>query len=295
MQLNSEQLQSLAETAVLAARKAGELISEYSNREVDVLHKAGGDSLASQVVTEVDQLAQDLILETLEPLRKEYDLALLTEELEDDGSRHRKSYFWCIDPMDGTLPFTRHQPGYAVSIALVSQQGLPLIGVVYDPVADDLYESIVGQGVRINGLEWTMPVKPCRANTRLRFYCDITFEDDPERQSLKYEMRTFAQEQGFLDAEIIIGGGAVLNACQALSNGPAVYFKKPKLKLGGGSFWDFAATACLFKEAGASVSDFRGNALNLNDSQHSFFNHCGVCYATDAKLVAPLMRHFDGD
>ena len=43
------------------------------------------------------------------------------------------NYFWCIDPLDGTLPFIEGKVGYAVSIGLVSRDGTPLIGVVCDP------------------------------------------------------------------------------------------------------------------------------------------------------------------
>ena len=113
-------LQSLAETAVAAARSAGRIISKYSNQEIEVEHKDGGHSYASQVVTEVDRKAQDAILEILNSASDEYDFALLTEESEDDLSRFEKEYFWCIDPLDGTLPFTRKEPGYSVSIALLA-------------------------------------------------------------------------------------------------------------------------------------------------------------------------------
>ena len=44
------------------------------------------------------------------------------------------------------------------------------------------------------------------------------------------------------DMEVIEGAGGVLNACHVMTEGPACYFKKPKLKQGGGSLWDFAAT-----------------------------------------------------
>ncbi|MBT5915916.1 MAG: inositol monophosphatase, partial [Opitutae bacterium] len=109
--------------AVNAALDAGNLIKRYQDIEVEVLHKDGGDTYASQVVTEVDQKAQDAILRILEPTCCEFDLALLTEESEDDRSRFEKNYFWCIDPLDGTLPFTRKEPGYSVSIALVARDG----------------------------------------------------------------------------------------------------------------------------------------------------------------------------
>ena len=54
-----------------------------------------------------------------------YDLALLTEESEDDRSCFEKDYFWCIDPLDGTLPFTRNEAGYSVSIGLVAEMVRP--------------------------------------------------------------------------------------------------------------------------------------------------------------------------
>jgi myo-inositol-1(or 4)-monophosphatase len=109
--------------------------------------KNGGASLAAQVVTEVDHLSQDIILKTLHPSCLIYDLALLSEESPDDNQRLQKDYFWCIDPLDGTLPFIESVPGYSVSIALVSREGQSMLGVVYDPVTQTLYHAIQGQGL----------------------------------------------------------------------------------------------------------------------------------------------------
>ena len=55
--------------------------------------------------------------------------------------------------------------------------------------------------------------------------------------------------------------------------------------LGGGSLWDYAATACLFGEAGAVVSDVHGDPLDLNRSDSTFMNHRGAVYATDLDLA----------
>ena len=51
---------------------------------------------------------------------------VLTEETEDDGGRLRADYFWCVDPLDGTLPFIEGRPGSAVSIALIARDGTPV-------------------------------------------------------------------------------------------------------------------------------------------------------------------------
>ena len=121
MELSESDLFELAKTAIHAATTAGKLIKSSQGKELARQHKAGGSSKAAQIVTEVDFESQKIILEVLEPSSKEFGLALLTEESVDDKSRLEKDFFWCIDPLDGTLPFTESVPGYSVSIALVSK------------------------------------------------------------------------------------------------------------------------------------------------------------------------------
>lgn len=54
--------------------------------------------------------------------------------------------------------------------------------------------------------------------------------------------------------------------------------------MGGGSLWDFAATACIFKELGLSVSDFKGNQLKLNKDEGTFMNQDGIIYASNSNI-----------
>lgn len=288
MQLTSENYQSLADLACHAATEAGALIASYRDREVEVRQKSkfAGGGLASQVVTEVDERSEEIILHLLAPTLGRYDLAVLTEEQEDDRERLKKDYFWCIDPLDGTLPFTRGIPGYSVSIALVRKDGRAVIGVVFDPVANKLYRAVAGAGIEIDGVSFTPTL---RSGGRLKFFCDCTFAMHPEREELIREVEAVAAREGFPGVEVIEGAGGVLNACGVLEEGPACYFKKPKLKDGGGSLWDFAATACLFEEAGLYARDFDGRALDLNRTESTFMNHCGVCYASTSEFAAALM------
>jgi len=274
-------LKELTKHAVQAALEAGELIRSYQDREVEVLHKEGGDTYVSQVVTEVDRKAQDTILGILGPSCEEFDLAVLTEESEDDGSRFEKECFWCIDPMDGTLPFIRKEPGYSVSIALVAKDGSPQIGVVYDPVYDVLWQATRGQGVRRNGELWTLDA----SSQELTFTYDRSFADRPERDRVLQELEDYAHSVGLGKLVSTQFGGAVINACHALENSPGCHFKFAKPQEGGGSLWDYAATACLFEEAGAVVSDIHGQPLDLNRSDSTFMNHRGAVYATDQGLA----------
>ena len=279
-------LKEVTKHAAQAALDAGELIRSYQDREVEVLHKEGGGTYASQVVTEVDRKAQDSILRILGPSCEEFDLAVLTEESEDDGSRFEKDFFWCIDPMDGTLPFIRKEPGYSVSIGLVARDGSPQIGVVYDPVHDVLWQATKGQGVRRNGEPWTLNA----SSQELTFTYDRSFADRSERDRVLQELEIYVQSVGLSKLVATQFGGAVINACHALENSPGCHFKFAKPEEGGGSLWDYAATACLFEEAGAVVSDVHGHPLDLNRSDSTFMNHRGALYATDRNLAERIRK-----
>jgi len=254
MKLSSKDLKVLHNIAITAAEAAGELIASYAEKDVNVNTKEAGDTLSSQVVTEVDLLSQELILKFLEPTLEQYDLGLLAEESEDDGSRFVKDYFWCIDPLDGTLAFTKKKPGYSVSISLISKSGEPVIGVVFDPVIDNMYHAYKGSGLFKNEQAWTPRIR---------------------------------------DTEITIHqGGAVMNACWVLDNAPAIFYKKPKPEKGGGCLWDYGATACLFKEAGFIVTDFYGNKLDFYRKDSVYMNDKGVMFATNKDVAKRAFSNF---
>jgi 3'-phosphoadenosine 5'-phosphosulfate (PAPS) 3'-phosphatase len=59
--------------------------------------------------------------------------------------------------------------------------------------------------------------------------------------------------------------------------------KLPKKEIGGGSIWDFAATACIYRELGLSVTDFKGEMLDLNKKDGTFMNKEGIFFANFTK------------
>lgn len=258
MNLDVSDLKVLGEVAIKAAKEAGAFISSKAGSNVSYQKKETGTSLAAQVVTEVDRMSQDIVLNVLLPICTEYDIGILAEESEDDLSRFEKDYFWCIDPMDGTLPFIESRPGYAVSIGLVSRDGAPLIGVVYDPLEQVLYHAIKGVGVYRQQKPWKIDVSQSE------------------------------------DSEEIDRGGAVMNACWVLENPPAYYFKNPKSEDGGGCLWDYAATACLFETMGAWVSDAQGNPLELNRRDSFFMNHRGILFASNETIAKEIIQRNKG-
>lgn len=234
-------------------------------------------------------LSQSVILRHLLPTCTAYDIALLSEEQLDDGSRFQQDAFWCIDPLDGTLPFTEGIPGYAVSIALVDQAGTPWIGVVYDPTTQTRYEAIRGQGVWRNGAPWQWHEPESSA---LQFICDRSVQRLPQFNSLIESLESLVGELEMTQLVTTFTGGAVMNAMWVLERAPACYFKQSKPKGGGGCLWDYAATACIYTELGAWCSDFRGHALDLNRADSHFMNHRGILFASNATVAERLLAIF---
>lgn len=265
----------LNKIAIKAALSAGKIIQKHMNDDFLVKKKNTGTSYASQVVTEVDLACEKAILTHILPTCNQFDLALLSEETEDDGSRFNKDYFWCIDPLDGTLPFINKQPGFSVSIALVAKDGTPQIGVVFDPSTNSLYNAIKGNGVFKNQQPWIIN----HTNNHLTYVTDRKLSDTPRSTEIKKLLNENVKKLNLNGVKEISGSGSVLNAIHVLENGPACMFKFPKKENGGGSIWDFAATACIFNELGLSATNFNNNKLDLNKNHGSFMNHEGVFYS----------------
>ncbi|MBE9525812.1 MAG: inositol monophosphatase [Proteobacteria bacterium] len=289
MLLSHKDLQTLADIAISAACQAGDILIQYAQQEVIVQHKIGGENLASQVLTKVDILCQEVILKILQSSCKDFDLALLSEESEDDQSRLEKDYFWSIDPLDGTLPFIESTSGYAVSIALVSRSGSAVIGVIFDPIEKTLYHAIRGCGAFRNKQAWSIEVSSI-TNHPLTIVSDRSFLKYPYYEAVISELKHFAHERGLDGLKTIQHGGAAMNACWVLENSPACYFKFPKTQNGGGSLWDYAASSCIFNEIGAYVNDIHGQALELNRADTCFMNQQGVLFTTHKNIEKKIQE-----
>lgn len=284
MKLTPEDLNIICDAAEKAAKTAGQFIGTKVNTELSVEKKTGHGSLAAQVVTEVDIQAQNLILQELDPIIHKYDLAVLAEESAPDDTRFEKNYFVCIDPLDGTLAFTEGLPGYAVSIALVSREGEPLVGVVYDPVNMILYKAVKEQGAFRNGEPW-LPKRSGSSDSTLKLYLDRSFVEKPVFKSGISILRDSLSIHGMDKVEVEAYAGAVINAIRVMESSNAAYFKLPKPGQGGGSIWDFAATACMASELGLVGRSYDGSNLELNRKDSTFMNHKGVIFASSVEVA----------
>lgn len=250
-----------------AALQAGEIIANSVGRELNIQSKGDGLSLASSIITQVDGEAQSIILSMIKPTLS--DFGILSEELKDDASRFEKEFFWSIDPLDGTLPFTEGVDGYSVAISVVSKFGEPILGVIYNPKTNTLYSAQKGKGAFKNG----KPFKVEMRNEYFTLICDRSLLKSDEFENLKSNLE---KKKG--EIEVLAKGGASMNAMWVLENAPAAYIKVPKSSPGGGGLWDFAASACIFAEMGQRATNYFGGKLDLNRADSIYMNHEGVWF-----------------
>ncbi len=287
---STEQLQLLCKLAIQAAQEAGQWIEKFDGHNVPRVFKGAGSSEASQLVTEVDIGSEEIIRQRLQRISATLDIAFVGEESSssiglDAEPRFEKPHFWCVDPLDGTLPFVEGRAGYAVSIALLERSGKPLIGVVYDPSRRTLFHAIKGQG----SYRDLAPFSQSELLTKsLVVYADGSFKTHVNYKSAASALERCAATLGLDDVTFVYGNGAVKNACQVLESKQACYLKLPKKEDGGGSIWDYAATACIAHEAGAWASNIHGQALALNRLDSTFMNHEGIIFASN-KQIAQLV------
>jgi myo-inositol-1(or 4)-monophosphatase len=129
--------------AIQTARDAGRVLAERFGRALEVSNKGDID-----LVTEADLAAEQLIVERI---RTHYPRhAILAEEsgetLRDDQP---SEYKWIVDPLDGTTNYAHGYPCFCVSVAL-ERAGEIVVGVIYDPVRDELFSAERGEGATLN-------------------------------------------------------------------------------------------------------------------------------------------------
>lgn len=135
----SDDLELLRSSAVAA----GIIASGFFRRDVKSWNKENASP-----VSEADILVDRYLASSLLHARPDY--GWLSEETSDNPSRLDCERVFIVDPIDGTRGFLRGEDSWTVSLAVV-ENGLPVAGVVYAPVRDQMYCAAKGEGATLNG------------------------------------------------------------------------------------------------------------------------------------------------
>lgn len=226
--------------AIETARRAGALLLEGLARRHTMELKS-----AYEVVTEVDRASEELIVNAIRDAFPDH--AILAEE--SGGVERASPFLWLIDPLDGTNNYAHGFPFFSVSIALMEHNDL-ILGVVFDPLRDELFYAERGAGSWCNGQRLRVSETPALAASLVSTgfpYDFATTADNNAQQFVRIQART----QGVRRA----GSAALDLAYVAMGRLDAHWELRLKP-------WDTAAGALLVLEAGGRLSDWRGSPWN---------------------------------
>ncbi|MBN2796949.1 MAG: 3'(2'),5'-bisphosphate nucleotidase CysQ [Clostridia bacterium] len=201
---------------------------EIYNSDFEITYKEDDSPL-----TCADRAADEIIVNLIKEAFPEH--AILSEESADDLSRLENPYCWIIDPLDGTKEFIHRTDEFTVNIALVYNHK-PVVGVVYVPVTDELYYSILNEG---SYYEYKGEIAKIQVSGRT--------------EALRILSSKYHRSNAFLDMvehnasriKVVEGVGSSLKGCLIAKGDAEGYYR-----YGLTSEWDTAAVQLIVEEAG---------------------------------------------
>ncbi len=245
--------------AVVAAVKLA-AAEEIMPRYLKVAHRRKSDG---SLCTEADMAAQQVLTRKLQSI---FNIPVLGEEMsteEQDAIWQSGSEgLWCIDPIDGTSNFVRGLPYFAVSAALL-RGGNSVMGVVYDPVADEAFAAEQGKGAFLNGERLVGRETVDTLNQALASV-------DLKRLSTNLVVQLATHPPYSSQRNL---GASSLDWCYTAAGRYDVYLH------GGQKIWDYAAGLLILREAGGHVC-----CIESDEFMQGNIWHRSVIAARDRKL-----------
>lgn len=195
------------------------------------------------LLTEADVASQRVLSRVLPAIRQ---APVIGEEMSQDQQLERwlagAEGLWCVDPVDGTSNFVNGLPYFSVSVALLLE-GRPVLGVVYNPVAQELFWAERGRGAFLNGEK--LPIKT-RVPALRGAMAGVDLKRLPRRLAERLAgAPPYASQRNY--------GASTLDWCYTAAGRFDVYVH------GGQKLWDYAAGALILAEAGGAMSTLEGD------------------------------------
>ena len=235
-------MKDLKDFTVSIAREAGALLkSRFSHRHT-IDFKGEID-----IVTEADRLSEDLLVKRISNAFPHHDILAEESAATERGARSR----WIIDPLDGTTNYAHGFPVFCVSIAL-EEQGLVELGVIYNPMMDEIFVAQRGQEATLNGCTLKVSDTTALGHSLLAtgFPYDIRVNPD---NNIAYFIEMALRARAIRRA-----GSAALDLAYVAAGRFDGFWE---LRLHP---WDIAAGQLLVREAGGCVTDIEGNDFTLD-------------------------------
>ncbi|WP_308637804.1 inositol monophosphatase family protein [Paenibacillus silvisoli] len=252
----SEQIiggKSFTAVAINCAAKAGEWIKTKLGNHTSLSLKYSAQDLVTEVDKGAEAMIRNLVMthfphhsflgeEGVEPGPEASDRAL--------QSVRDAEYLWIVDPLDGTTNFVHSFPFFSVSIAL-AHKGEVIVGVVYDPIRDELFVGEKGKGAYVRGRRMGVSQEETLRESLIAtgFPADQSYAlplNMKGLQALVPQVRNIRS-----------GGSAALHMAYVAAGRLSGFWEI------GLNAWDLAAGSLLISESGGQVTDVKGSPYDL--------------------------------
>ena len=260
------EIQNFLSVAETLAKRAGDLCLEIQQDLGEVHYKSKKD-----VVTRADIASEKLIVEGLRAAFPTHSIR--TEEagvIEGSDPRYR----WIIDPVDGTVNFSRGIPLWGISIAL-HFEGKPLVAAINLPKLGELYTASKGGGAFMNG----KPIRVSRESDSIHaIVSNGDFNVGDATKINEQNSRNFAREAVAFERVKCLGS-AVIEGCFTACGRIDCFVMTMSYP------WDIAAIALMVEEAGGKSTRIDGKPLEFVDAEQAIFSN-GLLHETLVTTLA---------
>ncbi len=249
-----------------AAYRAGEVLLDKLGEAGKIRYK---DEEHKNPVSLVDEQAEDIIVNILGSNFPKH--SFISEE--GTGKAVPSDYTWIIDPLDGTVNFIHKHKYFGISIALSDGKDL-VVAVVYNPVVDEMFTAIKGNGAYLNERRIQVSKTASLDKSLLAMGFPYDRDSDAFMRSVKYFIRLARDSQA-----IRRDGSTALSLCNVACgtyDGFCVV---------GNELWDYAAGTLIVAEAGGKVTDFNGGLFHINSSRNEVLATNGKIHNTMLKCL----------
>jgi myo-inositol-1(or 4)-monophosphatase len=232
-------MSELLDFTIALARTAGGILRDKYAQPREIYPKGWRD-----FYTDADLAAQSAIVDLIRS-RQPHAAILAEENLQPPAGA---TSIWVIDPLDGTTNYSRHIPVFSTSIALV-RDGQPVIGVIYDPLRDDLFAAEAGRGAALNGA----PIHVSTTGEIGEAGIDLGWSRGEAARLLAL---AWLQRAGLHSRTIRAIGSAALSLCYLAAGWIDVCYHGALMP------WDGAAGQVIVQEAGGQLFNFKRQPWN---------------------------------
>ena len=247
------------------ARHAGEITRRYFSQENGASYKYD-----QTIVTKADTEINAYLIERVRD-------AFPSHAVDGEEAQHGTSeYVWVCDPVDGTAMYARHIPVSVFSLALV-RDGAPIVGVIYDPFTDQLYEASLGGGAYQNGRRIHVSDSPFSGMRTV-----VNLDTWPHAD---YDLWEVFRELG--KKTYTVSFGSIIHAAACVANGDLVAAIYPGTKHKN---CDIAAVKILVEEAGGRVTDLFGREQRYDGDIQGALISNGTVHEETLALIRKFMK-----